>query len=48
MFNVNVESVKAELGKRAIHSGVEQVGGTYALRKEVRLTTAIYAAKLSR
>ena len=44
---VFVESVKSELGGRAMHRGVEQKDGAYALRELMRLTTVISAAKVS-
>lgn len=44
---VFIESVKSELGGRAMHRGVEQKDGAYALRELMRLTTVISAAKVS-
>jgi hypothetical protein len=43
-----VESVKSELGNKALHRGVEQIGERMRCGNEVRLTTAVYAAKVSR
>jgi len=48
MFNVNVESVKAELGNKALHRGVEHHDVAYVLREKSEAYNGDFGSKSQR